>query len=307
LKYSQQEFAGQLNSCAAECADYTPYVEHVRSSMKRNMTARAASFCPCNQRESLDGSHQSRSPLAKAEEFAGRCHPGSGAALSLSAKVGRRSVETAPWCQSQGSRNCPTYMTVSAKPDWRRDARERGVVIGPKTYRLLSDKPRGRRPDPFRGHWDEMVQCLEEQPDQTALELLIEFQARYPTTRVKSTQSSCRQRIPRHACLVRRTDRIAGWRQWRENRARYWLFPRNLNASYSPTNLPLAAVDCIRQWNSDSAATLCAVRSGHLGNDASSGRRLLSKHSWCLSSSMTRQRLTLGSAVVPIAAVQGRG
>jgi hypothetical protein len=63
---------------------------------------------------------------------------------------------------------------------WRRDARARGVVIGPKTYRLASDKPRGRRPDIFKDHWEEMVQCLEEQPDQTALELLIEFQARYP-------------------------------------------------------------------------------------------------------------------------------
>jgi hypothetical protein len=63
---------------------------------------------------------------------------------------------------------------------WRQDARARGVVIGPKTYRRFSDKPRGRRPDIFKDHWEEMVQCLEERPDQTALELLIEFQARYP-------------------------------------------------------------------------------------------------------------------------------
>jgi hypothetical protein len=63
---------------------------------------------------------------------------------------------------------------------WRQDARARGVVIGTKTYRRCSDKPRGRRPDIFRDHWAEMGQCLEEQPDQTALELLIEFQARYP-------------------------------------------------------------------------------------------------------------------------------
>jgi hypothetical protein len=63
---------------------------------------------------------------------------------------------------------------------WRREARARGVIIGPKTYRRLSDKPRGRRPDIFRHHWEEMAQCLEEQPDQTALELLVEFQARYP-------------------------------------------------------------------------------------------------------------------------------
>ena len=63
---------------------------------------------------------------------------------------------------------------------WRQDARARGVVIGPKTYRLISDKPRGRRADIFKDHWQEMVHHLEEYPDQTALELLVEFQARYP-------------------------------------------------------------------------------------------------------------------------------
>ena len=63
---------------------------------------------------------------------------------------------------------------------WRRDARARGVVIGSKTYRRHSDKPRGRRPDIFKDHWEEMTRCLEERPDQTALELLVEFQARYP-------------------------------------------------------------------------------------------------------------------------------
>ena len=63
---------------------------------------------------------------------------------------------------------------------WREDARARGVIIGPKTYRRFSDKPRGRRPDRFKDVWEEMVQCLEASPDQTALELLVEFQARYP-------------------------------------------------------------------------------------------------------------------------------
>ena len=63
---------------------------------------------------------------------------------------------------------------------WRQNARARGVEIGPKTYRRLSDKPRGRRPDIFKEHWEEMAHCLEERPDQTALELLVEFQARYP-------------------------------------------------------------------------------------------------------------------------------
>ena len=63
---------------------------------------------------------------------------------------------------------------------WRRDARDRGVVIGTKTYRRFDPKPRGTRPSHFAPHWTEMLQCLEAQPDQTALELLIEFRARYP-------------------------------------------------------------------------------------------------------------------------------
>ncbi|RWD81413.1 MAG: transposase [Mesorhizobium sp.] len=63
---------------------------------------------------------------------------------------------------------------------WRQAARARGVVVGPKTYRRLNDKPRGRRPDIFKDHWQEMARCLEERPDQTALELLVEFQVRYP-------------------------------------------------------------------------------------------------------------------------------
>jgi hypothetical protein len=63
---------------------------------------------------------------------------------------------------------------------WRQDALARGVEIGPKTYRRFSDKPRGHCPDKFKDQWDEMAQCLESNPDQTALELLIEFQARYP-------------------------------------------------------------------------------------------------------------------------------
>ena len=63
---------------------------------------------------------------------------------------------------------------------WRQAARARGVIVGPKTYRRFSDKPRGRRPDIFREHWEEMAMCLEEGPDQTALELLVEFQVRYP-------------------------------------------------------------------------------------------------------------------------------
>jgi hypothetical protein len=47
-------------------------------------------------------------------------------------------------------------------------------------WRNLSHKPRGIRPDPFKAHWAEMLECLEARPDQTALELLLEFRARYP-------------------------------------------------------------------------------------------------------------------------------
>jgi Integrase core domain len=62
---------------------------------------------------------------------------------------------------------------------WREDARARGVVIGTRTHRNTTSRAR-RRPDPFQGHWAEMLQCLEADPDQTALQLLIDFQARYP-------------------------------------------------------------------------------------------------------------------------------
>jgi hypothetical protein len=83
---------------------------------------------------------------------------------------------------------------------WRQAARARGLVIGPKTYRRLNDKPRGRRPDIFKDHWEEMAVCLEERPDQTALELLVEFQARYPG------QYSLRQ-------LHTLQKRVRAWRQ----------------------------------------------------------------------------------------------
>jgi hypothetical protein len=63
---------------------------------------------------------------------------------------------------------------------WRLRARARGVVIEHLKQRRLTDKPRGRRRDQFEDHWPEMVQCLEGEPDQTALELLVEFQVRYP-------------------------------------------------------------------------------------------------------------------------------
>lgn len=56
---------------------------------------------------------------------------------------------------------------------WREDARERGVSIGIKTYRVFNDKWSGRKRDIFADHWTEMLECLEEHPDQTALELLL--------------------------------------------------------------------------------------------------------------------------------------
>jgi hypothetical protein len=62
---------------------------------------------------------------------------------------------------------------------WRDDARARGVVIGKRTHRNTESRAR-RRPDPFQAHWTEMLQRLDADPDQTALELLIDFQARYP-------------------------------------------------------------------------------------------------------------------------------
>ncbi|MFK0278370.1 transposase family protein [Ensifer sp. NPDC090286] len=73
------------------------------------------------------------------------------------------------------------YKTLARKVSlWRQAARARGVVIGSKTYRRFSENPRGRRPDTFKDHWEEMAGWLEDHPDQTALELLVEFQARYP-------------------------------------------------------------------------------------------------------------------------------
>lgn len=45
---------------------------------------------------------------------------------------------------------------------------------------IYDEAARGVRPDPFKTNWAEMLQCLGAQPDQTAVELLIGFRARYP-------------------------------------------------------------------------------------------------------------------------------
>lgn len=80
---------------------------------------------------------------------------------------------------------------------WRQDARARGVVIDPLKYRCVSKKPRGRGPGPqrFIDHWPEMLQCLEARPDQTAVELLTEFQARYPGLYRASHLRTLRRRV----------------------------------------------------------------------------------------------------------------
>jgi hypothetical protein len=107
---------------------------------------------------------------------------------------------------------------------WRQDARARGVVIGAKTYRRSRDKPWGTRPDIFKDHWQEMVQCLEENPDQTALELLVEFQARHPG------RYSLRQ-------LYTLQKRVRKWRQEAVQRliADVGTHTRNLSSPVSPT------------------------------------------------------------------------
>jgi hypothetical protein len=63
---------------------------------------------------------------------------------------------------------------------WRQDARGRGVVIGRLKYRHFSKKPRGRGlgPQSCTAHRAEMLQWLEEYPDQTAVEFLAEFPRR---------------------------------------------------------------------------------------------------------------------------------
>jgi hypothetical protein len=81
--------------------------------------------------------------------------------------------------------------------EWRQDARARGVVIPPRKNRRFSNKPRGRAMVPYScvAHLTEMHQWLEEHPDQTAKELLVEFQARYPGTYRHSHLRTLRKRV----------------------------------------------------------------------------------------------------------------
>lgn len=78
---------------------------------------------------------------------------------------------------------------------WRQDARARGVVIDHIKWRDLNHKPRGIRPDPFKAHWSEILECLEARPDQTALELLLEFRARYPERYTLRQHSTMQRRL----------------------------------------------------------------------------------------------------------------
>jgi hypothetical protein len=93
----------------------------------------------------------------------------------------------------------PKHVNRLAKrvKQWRQDARARGVVIPPTKYRRFSNKPRGPAPVPYSctAHWPEMTQWLEEHPDQTAVELLTEFQARYPGFYRHSHLRTLRRRV----------------------------------------------------------------------------------------------------------------
>lgn len=93
----------------------------------------------------------------------------------------------------------PKHVNRLAKrvKQWRQDARARGVMIGRLKYRRFSNKPRGRGPglQRFVAHWPEMLGFLESHPDLTAIELLTEFQARYPGFYSRSNLRTLRRRL----------------------------------------------------------------------------------------------------------------
>jgi len=80
---------------------------------------------------------------------------------------------------------------------WREEARARGVVIGPRKHRYPAKRAQGRdyRLLSCTAHWAEMVQWLEEHPDSTGVELLTEFQARYPGCYNRSHLRTLRRRL----------------------------------------------------------------------------------------------------------------
>jgi hypothetical protein len=73
-------------------------------------------------------------------------------------------------------------------------ARYRSATGGQKRKIL---EPRGRGPGPqrFMHHWLEMLQYLHSRPDLTAVELLTEFQARYPGFYSASHLRTLRRRL----------------------------------------------------------------------------------------------------------------
>jgi len=102
-------------------------------------------------------------------------------------------------CMQFPGRFHPKHLTRLEKrvKQWRQDARARGVVIAPRKNRRFSNRPRGPAPVPYScvAHLPEMHQWLEEHPDQTAQELLIEFQARYPGIYRRSHLRTLRKRV----------------------------------------------------------------------------------------------------------------
>jgi hypothetical protein len=121
----------------------------------------------------------------------------------------------------------PKHVNRLAKrvKQWRQDARARGVVIPPTKYRRFSNKPRGPAPVPYSctAHWPEMIQWLEEHPDQTAVELLTEFQARYPG-------------LYRHSHLRTLRRRVQVWRREAIQRLIYKLQEHTHDAMMSAPN-----------------------------------------------------------------------
>jgi hypothetical protein len=85
----------------------------------------------------------------------------------------------------------------------------------------------GRRPDIFKDNWAEMAHTLEEHPDQTALELLVEFQARYPGRYSLRQLYTLQQRV----------------RQWRKHAVQRLIAEVNSPTSYAsaPSNGYLGA------------------------------------------------------------------
>jgi hypothetical protein len=102
-------------------------------------------------------------------------------------------------CMQFPGRFHPKHVNRLAKrvKQWRQDARARGVMIARPKYRRFGNYPRGRGPGPQRctAHWAEMVRWLEENPDQTAVELLTEFQARYPGFYTRGHLRALRRRV----------------------------------------------------------------------------------------------------------------